>query len=171
MRSERPFNTYRTMRDLLGISLILIIMLVSACGQQEQRTSDPVVEQEAIEEAATGDELITELVGYWFDEMNQGETQFYEHWHVDGQGGYRGLGFVMAGADTVFIEELRLAKQADQWTYSARVSSQNEGEWIDFHQRSSEEGSLLFVNAQHDFPQTIHYEPHGFGNLEISDMP
>jgi hypothetical protein len=96
------------------------------------------------------------LVGKWEDISKQ-NAQF-EEWQWDGNGGLVGQGFVMADADTVFIENLSIGEVDGVLTYVARVSNQNEDKPVNFGLFADEGNRLIFENRQHDFPQRIVYE-------------
>jgi hypothetical protein len=101
--------------------------------------------------------LVNSLLGEWKNTLDRADTASYEQWSAAGSDTLRGLGFVMVGADTVFIEELRITRTGTGIDYAARLSSQNGGEWVPFRLQGSGTDTLLFTNPQHDFPTRIRY--------------
>ena len=95
------------------------------------------------------------LVGKWEDVSKQNDQ--YEEWDMIGPNHLRGKGYVMVHSDTVFIEHLEIKEVDGVLTYEARVPSQNKGQSIQFQLKSQTEGSLVFENMNHDFPQRIIY--------------
>lgn len=131
----------------------LLLVLLSACGAPTSdvpRTLEPGPTQQ--QWAAIGD-----LAGRWSNALDTGAMHMYEEWAPQDSTHWTGLGFVMAGPDTVSIEDLRLVRNNDTITYGARLSTQNGGEWVDFELQKSGPDTLLFTNPAHDFPKVIRY--------------
>ena len=107
------------------------------------------------------------LIGDWVD---RGSPKFtcYEHWTAEGDSALRGFGYVMAKGDTVFIEDLRIASEQGKVVYSARIESQNNGQWVPFSAEGSGGDSLIFENPGHDFPQCITYVKDSTGAWEVA---
>lgn len=100
------------------------------------------------------------LIGAWEDVQDSGMTVFREQWEKAEDGSLTGLGFVLSGNDTVFIEHLAIRPIKDTLHYTATIKTQNDGGTIQFklvHARDS----LVFTNPEHDFPQRIVYIPQG----------
>lgn len=112
------------------------------------------------------------LNGAWVDTSANGRTVFHEQWERTGEALHTGLGFVMSGADTVFIEHLKIHWDGTDGWYSARIPSQNDGAFVDFKLEHASDDSLVFVNAAHDFPQRIRYawEPAGAWHVVVSGL-
>ncbi|QQR86814.1 MAG: hypothetical protein IPJ76_00895 [Flavobacteriales bacterium] len=127
--------------------------------------------ERALADVATADRLdavrITEahvgtsaegLLGKWESVQDSGRTVFNEQWERAGEHSLKGIGYVMTGPDTVFVEHLSL-----DWdgipTYTVRTPSQNGNEQVHFTLRKGccDEGNLIFENPTHDWPQTIAY--------------
>ncbi|MGV3637090.1 MAG: DUF6265 family protein [Flavobacteriales bacterium] len=99
------------------------------------------------------------LYGDWIDIQDSGRTVVHEHWELGRDGNPTGLGHVLSGKDTVFIEHLALLKVRDTLHYAVSVGA-NGGEAVLFklvHDRDS----LVFTNPDHDMPQRIVYVPEG----------
>lgn len=113
--------------------------------------------------------LVMKLVGEWHDVQGDGKTVFHEQWERTDDAFYTGLGFVMSGKDTVFIEHLNIAEHANgKAFYSARIPSQNAGATVDFELTSAVGDSMVFENKQHDFPQRIVYALQTDGTWHVS---
>lgn len=97
------------------------------------------------------------LIGNWVDSTTSPAHRVYEHWVAEGDTALSGYGHVVAGGDTVFIEELRLAKRGDRFAYCVRVPDQNDGSWVQFASEPMGTDTLMFENPLHDFPQCITY--------------
>ncbi|MEO8069247.1 MAG: hypothetical protein ABI599_16230 [Flavobacteriales bacterium] len=103
------------------------------------------------------------LAGRWSNALDTGAMHMYEEWTQPDSTHWTGLGFVMAGSDTVSIEDLRMVRNGTVITYGARLSTQNNGEWVDFELQASGADTLLFTNPAHDFPKEIRYTKEGGG--------
>jgi len=134
-----------------------ILLLLAACGP------DPRTKHSGTAVAPSDSSLIhlarmaERLTGAWVDTSADGHTLFHEHWEHSAGSDRTGLGFVMSGPDTVFIEHLRISWGAEGGRYSARIPSQNNGAFVDFALRHASDDSLVFENPAHDFPQRIRY--------------
>lgn len=103
---------------------------------------------------------ISGLLGEWQDVQDSGRTVFREQWSRHPDGSLSGLGFVLSGKDTVFIEHLGILEIEGETHYAATIRSQNNGQAVLF-KLTNDRDSLVFANAQHDFPQRIVYTPDG----------
>jgi Domain of unknown function (DUF6265) len=101
------------------------------------------------------------LQGRWVNALDTGATRTYEEWIQRDSAHWSGWGYVLAGSDTVSIEELRIVRNGDVAAYGAKLSTQNGGEWVDFAQEHTGTDTLLFSNMAHDFPQRIQYVKQG----------
>lgn len=133
-----------------------------ACSQQ---APDPAQDHSATARTSTPVDL-DGLIGEWQDVQDNGRTVFNEHWSRAADGTFVGLGFVLSGKDTVFIEHLGILRSDTATFYAATVNNQNSGAAILFklvHDRDS----LVFINPAHDFPQRIVYVPVS-GNWDVT---
>jgi hypothetical protein len=99
------------------------------------------------------------LKGTWERlDAKPGQTA-YEVWSDATDGSLTGMGCILKGTDTVFVEHLKIIKQADTYYYSAEVSH-NAGPVLF---EMTEIGPMSFVseNPQHDFPKKITYSYDG----------
>ncbi len=106
------------------------------------------------------------LIGEWQDVKDSGRTVFNEHWSRAADGTLVGLGFVLSGNDTVFIEHLGILHMDTSTFYAATVNNQNSGAAVLFKLVHSFD-SLVFTNPDHDFPQRIVYVPVN-GNWDVT---
>lgn len=141
------------------------LLVACACEQTPPPPSPPIV----IPEPPAADALANYrgLLGEWVD---RGSPKFtcFERWTAEGDSALRGYGYVMAKGDTVFIEDLRLEQVNGQVVYSARIESQNDGQWVPFTAQGSGDDSLIFENPGHDFPQCITYVLDSAGAWEVA---
>lgn len=106
------------------------------------------------------------LIGEWQDVQDSGRTVFNEHWSRAADGTLVGLGFVLSGKDTVFIEHLGILHMDTSTYYAATVNNQNSGEAVLFRMVHSFD-SLVFTDPAHDLPQRIVYIPTN-GNWDVT---
>lgn len=97
------------------------------------------------------------LLGDWVDSVSDARYRVYEHWRAASDSTLAGNGYVLAGKDTVFVEDLKLEHAGPRVVYSARIDTQNNGEWVPFTALPGGTDSLVFENPGHDFPQCIMY--------------
>lgn len=146
-------------------ALVIFVSLVPACSGPTPPPTPPIV----IPERPVVDALAhyRSLVGEWVD---RGSPKFtcFERWTAEGDSVLKGFGYVMAEGDTVFIEDLRLEEVNGQVVYSARIESQNNGQWVPFTAQGSGDDSLVFENPGHDFPQCITYVKDSTGAWEVA---
>ena len=114
--------------------------------------------------------LVRSLEGKWSDSSADSTTVFHEQWHRTADDLYTGLGFVLSGKDTAFIEHLTIRWDPTGGYYSALIPAQNAGEPVDFSLIHADADSMVFENALHDFPQRIAYAlaPGGGWNVVVS---
>ncbi|REJ83515.1 MAG: hypothetical protein DWQ44_03555 [Bacteroidetes bacterium] len=96
------------------------------------------------------------MSGTW--ENSQKEVLMREEWTLQGDSLMTGTGMQVKGNDTLFIEQLRIFKDAGEVYYVATVEGQNDNQPVFFRMSASTEKSAVFENPQHDFPQVIRYE-------------
>lgn len=141
-------------------ALAILLLATVACGQS---SSEPA----HVADTATPDRndmlwyRLEGLSGQWATAPDTSGMLTFENWELVDSTHWSGLGYVLAGADTVSIEELRLVRNGDAIAYGARLAMQNGGEWVDFAMQPTGNDTLLFTNPGHDFPQRITYVRQG----------
>lgn len=144
-----------------------IVLLASACSEP---APPPVPSADADPPPPPPTDVLAgyrSLIGEWVDRSSPKLTCF-ERWIAEGDSALRGFGYVMAKGDTVFIEDLRLESSDGRVVYSARIDSQNNGQWVPFTAQGLGEDSLIFENPGHDFPQCITYVKDSTGAWEVA---
>lgn len=95
------------------------------------------------------------LAGVWMD-STRGHLTWERWWTLD-DSTMEGMGCVVDGTDTVFLEHLRMEQRNGALVYLARVDQQHHGEWVLFKGVGGSPDSLQFENTSNDFPQCISY--------------
>ncbi len=95
------------------------------------------------------------LIGTWSSKDADGS--FTETWWQVDDKLIAGKSLMIAGGDTLFMEELQLVQKNDTIYYIPSVSTQNDGKEIPFVLKSASESMWIFTNYKHDFPQEIIY--------------
>ncbi len=134
--------------------LPILTVILAACGQQH----DPAPSTTDEAPTSIGKVELDGLLGEWHDVQDGGKTVFHENWERNESGILVGLGFVLSGQDTVFIEHLGIVQFDGATHYAATIRSQNSGEAVLF-KLVHDQDSLVFTNPEHDFPQRIVYVP------------
>jgi hypothetical protein len=154
----------------LGLLAVTLVVFVSSCSDNNTEVIESPAEEHTYQPAVPGIELIHELVGSWRDVLATDTMQSFEHWVNDDKNVVSGMGYVLAGKDTVQIEDLSITEIDGEYIYNARVRSHNNNEWIQFLLMPSTGDSLRFYNPQHDYPQEIIYVREGDAwNVVISN--
>lgn len=145
-------------------TIAVCVATLVACSSNDVRSVEQPVVEDANQLSATDSlnnqflgALVLKLMGKWHDVQADGITVFHEHWDRSDDLFYSGLGFVMSGADTVFIENLYIAYDSLGAHYSARIPTQNNEAYVRFGLTNASEDSMVFENPEHDFPQRIAY--------------
>lgn len=146
--------------------LPIAIGLFVACGTQPSPSPAPV---EAAPAPAPGWDLGLQLVGEWIDSTSSEQFVVHEAWSVLDDSTLKGIGHVLAGADTVFIEALRLSHRKGVLIYSALPGGEKSGSFTDFRCDVVAPDSLVFINAANEFPKRIRYVRTGGGWHAVID--
>ena len=133
-------------RTWIWTALAALLVLATSCTE----------ELPAVVERVQPDFTLDFLIGEWSNITDS--SAFYEHWEKVDDGFFSGVGFVMRGADTTFIEELSILRVNNQWLYSARVYGQHSDGAVAFRQTDKSKDGITFENPAHDYPQRIVYE-------------
>ncbi|HRH37979.1 MAG TPA: DUF6265 family protein [Flavobacteriales bacterium] len=140
------------------LKLLPFLLLATSCAE---RTSVPGEETAPLPADAMAQ--YRSLIGFWVDSTTSADYTTYERWTSGGDSVLNGFGYVLQDADTVFIEDLRISAMGSGVAYSARIATQNNGEWVPFMAQATGPDTLMFENALHDFPQCITYTRSGEG--------
>lgn len=143
--------------------LLLPLWFLVACSTESSTETD--LHPETI--TASHEVDLNALIGEWSDVQDSGRTVFNEHWERAKDGSMAGLGFVLSGLDTVFIEHLGILNIEGKLHYAATVGGQNNGQAVLFALEHGTD-SLVFTNPAHDFPQRIVYAPVGPDAWKVS---
>ncbi|MCB9179298.1 MAG: hypothetical protein H6590_07740 [Flavobacteriales bacterium] len=135
-------------------ALPLLPLLLIACG--DHKAPNKVEENSPVQGLQVA---VEDLFGDWLDVQDSGRTQVHEHWERDPNGTPVGLGYVLSGKDTVFIEHLALVRHDDTLNYAVSIGHDGGGPVL--FKLTHDRDSLVFENPQHDMPQRIVYIPDG----------
>ncbi len=109
------------------------------------------------------------LLGDWIDSTSSDTFVVHETWKVLDDSTLEGMGRVLAGADTVFIEALRLERRGDQVIYAALPGGEANGTFTPFTCVGASGDTLSFINPANDFPKRIRYARHAGGWHAVID--
>lgn len=77
-----------------------------------------------------------------------------EVWDIAGDGLLFGYGLQLKDGNPVFFEQLRIERRDNVWAYVAYPGG---GSPTRFQMSECKDGSAVFTNPEHDFPQRISY--------------
>lgn len=108
------------------------------------------------------------LLGTWENKTPRGSV--YETWEKVNEAEFAGKSFMVKEKDTLVFETIRLVQEEGGLFYIPVVKNQNQGLPVRFQAKEIAEGTLVFENQGHDFPQVISYTKTGADSLtaEIS---
>lgn len=140
------------MKRLPWHMLLCALVAVCGCGGPPPRTT-------ATTPDATGPgwALAQALLGAWVDSTSRDSFLMVEAWERVDDSTLAGIGHVLAGRDTVFVEHLRLERRGGSLVYAALPGGQRNGTWTRFTAVPTGGDTLLFSDPRHDFPQHIRY--------------
>ncbi len=95
------------------------------------------------------------LLGDWVRSNSKPGTAGFESWKKTGDQGWQGRGWSMKGADTTFVEVLRIITKDNKLYYVADVPENNKP--VYFEITSVTQDSFTCENPSHDFPKKIYY--------------
>lgn len=104
------------------------------------------------EGACTNLEQVAFLLGGWQSET-QG-TRFLEQWSRD-DAGFRGAAQAIRDGERIQQEAMTLRVVAGRLIYAA--DPELDGSFVEFMGVRCDPGEAVFENADHDFPQRLHY--------------
>jgi hypothetical protein len=99
------------------------------------------------------------LIGSWERTNNKPGYMTIESWQMDANGDMKGMGVMLKGTDTVFVEKLRITVRDNVLNYVADVP-ENKG-LVYFPFTSQGATSFVCENPAHDFPKKISYDLSG----------
>ncbi len=94
------------------------------------------------------------LEGEWVRQNDPEGKQTFEQWEQLSPETYKGLGYTMEGADTVFKENIQLVLRDENWFYE--VIGVNESP-TPFELIDIQGGEFTSRNEANEFPKQIHY--------------
>ena len=95
------------------------------------------------------------LVGSW--KLATPDGTAYEVWKKDNETTFSGKSFFVKGKDTIPQETISLQETAEGLCYIPTVHDQNGGKPVSFALTVADNGTFVFENPAHDFPQKITY--------------
>lgn len=95
------------------------------------------------------------LLGNWVRTNSKPGSAGFESWKKINDQEWRGRGWSMKGADTTFVEVLKIVTKDNKLFYVADVPENNKP--VYFEITSITQDSFTCENPSHDFPKTIHY--------------
>lgn len=96
------------------------------------------------------------IEGIWV--LREGDSDIEEKWYKADDTSYFGMAMVRdTTGRMLYTEEIKIVLRDDRLLYIPIVSNQNDGQPVAFTEVSMTDTSILFENAEHDFPQRISY--------------
>lgn len=95
------------------------------------------------------------LVGKWHRKTVIGTM--YEHWRLVNDSTMAGVSGLMKKNDTSVWETITIEQRGGELYYVPTVKDQNDGKPVRFKLADAGNGSFVFTNPEHDFPDTITY--------------
>ena len=137
-----------------------LALALNSCGPKDAPEND----SKDIEESVSVDTIVhvdltlpenlepfRNLAGRW--EEADGDNVFLEEWSIQ-NGRLEGFGVALSKGDTTFKEQVFIESFGNYFTYVAIAGNQPP---ILFTGKKLGEGSYVFENPEHDFPQRIIY--------------
>ncbi|HET6559637.1 MAG TPA: DUF6265 family protein [Prolixibacteraceae bacterium] len=137
------------MKNSVVRTAVLFFFLLGCMPQEKQKTELKNSEKYQMIETAQW------LIGNWQNQSAKGLLT--ETWRKLDDSTMVGQSYFIAGADTLFLENIRLEQRKDILTYIPIVRDQNNGQAVYFTLTRSTDSVLVFENPEHDFPQKITY--------------
>lgn len=96
------------------------------------------------------------IEGTWV--LREGDSDIEEKWYKADDTSYFGTAMVRdTTGRMLYTEEIKIVLREGKLQYIPIVSNQNDGQPVAFTEVSMTDTSILFENAEHDFPQRISY--------------
>jgi len=139
---SKTLHVKRALLSTVFLSIIFIVSTSSSLRQSFQTIND-----------------VEWLIGKWERTNVKVGTKAFEYWKKESESSLRGIGFSMRGADTTFVEKLRIEQREGTLYYVADVRENTEPIYFKFTKLS--EYGFISENPEHDFPKMISYELRG----------
>lgn len=129
-------------KHLYQLAFLIGILIASSCNQPKKEVS------------STKQDLPfwDQLVGKW----KQDGKNIFEEWSKEDTI-YTGRVYQLRNGTKIGRETIIVDIAADTIKYKVTVLNQNEGKPVNFMLKKLTSNSAVFVNGEHDFPQTIKY--------------
>jgi len=101
------------------------------------------------------------LQGCW--RSTRGETTIEEQWMAPRGGSMLGMGRTVRGSKTVEYELVMISQRNGRLSYEAHPSGQPSATFLSI---TVSDTTIVFENAEHDFPQRVGYKRNGSDALE-----
>jgi len=99
------------------------------------------------------------LVGNWIRTNEKADRTTYESWEKVNETEYIGVGFTLQKKDTIWKENIRLAKIENHWNFE--VVAGDEAKPTIFRLTSIEREQFVCENKENEFPKKIEYKKEG----------
>jgi len=129
-------------------SILMIVAIFLSCQKSDDAKTDSVQNK-----STTDLRKLEWILGTWQRETSHG--MMFENWKVINDNFWEGKAFRLAAKDTIILEKLSLVIMDDNVFY-VPVVSHNSGP-VYFRMIEQSKDKVVFVNPEHDFPQTIIY--------------
>lgn len=136
-------------RSQLQFFFIILMTIISMNCQK----SDDAKTDSGKNQSTTDLKKLEWILGTWQRETSHG--MMFENWKVVNDNFWEGKAFRLAANDTIILEKLSLVIMDDNVFY-VPVVSHNPGP-VYFRMIEQSKDKAVFVNPEHDFPQTIIY--------------
>lgn len=129
--------------------LIIGIILAISCKQSNNKLA-------LAEDRILAEEISPNwLIGSWERLGEKEGKKTYEYWKQNGAGEFIGMGCTLEGVDTVWKEDILLAKDNDGWKFS--VTGLGDTIATSFLISQMDEKSFICENKLNEFPKQIAY--------------
>ncbi len=128
---------------------VILLVLLTAVYSANAQTPAPEAQLKQMEWLLGGWNRVNSPVG----------KSGYEYWQRKAEREWHGRGISMKGADTTFVEILKIVVEKNKLYYVADVPGNNKP--VYFEITSVTEGAFICENPSHDFPKRIEYRYDG----------